>query len=150
MALTKKGSITEFYSDGVAIQPNYSLTEKNDGTIEGNVTFECDIAHFNNLPRMKAPHPRDNRCELYNRDITYLPLEKVRMVGSYFGLVSKKTDPILSYIPNTDKDPIETHPLFQDFAGTKAAPINGARFDESRNAVSDCQFADGQNDVARR
>jgi len=130
MAVQKKGSITDFYSDGVAIQPGFSLTEKNDGTIEGNVTFECDISYFNNLPRMKAPHPRDTRCELYNREITYMGLQKVRMVGSYFGLISKKTDPIISYTPNTDKDPVETHPLFQDFAGTKDAPINGAKFDD--------------------
>lgn len=125
-----RGRVTEYYANGVAIQPNYSLTEKNDGTIEGTVTFEADMDQFANLPRMRAAHPREPRCEIYNRDITYLPLRKVRLVASYFGLVSGKTDPVLSYTPNTDKDPIETHPLFEEFAGNKTAPINGAKFDD--------------------
>lgn len=128
--IRKKGSVTEYYANGVAIQPNYSLTEKNDGTIEGNVTFMTDMDHFANLPRMKSPHPRESRCEVYNREITYLPLRKVQLVASYFGLISNKTEPVLAYTPNTDKEPIETHPLFEDFAGTKASPKNGAKFDD--------------------
>jgi hypothetical protein len=126
----KKGDAREFYADGVVIQPNFSLTEKNDGTIEGNVIFETDMANFANLPRMKSAHPRESRCEIYNREITYLPLLKVRLTASYFGLISNKTEPIISYTPNTDKEPIETHPLFEDFAGTKASPKNGAKFDD--------------------
>jgi len=128
--IKKHGNAAEHYADGVVIQPNYSLTEKNDGTIEGNVTFLTDMDHFANLPRMKAPHPRESRCEIYNRDITYLPLRKVQLVASYFGLISNKTEPVLAYTPNTDKEPIETHPLFEEFAGTKASPKNGAKFDD--------------------
>lgn len=124
-----KGRVTEYYSSGVVIQPNYALTEKNDGTIEGNVTFECDERYFGNLPQMKSAHPRESRCECYNRDITYLPLGKVRLVASYFGLVSGKTQPTISYAPNTDKEPIETHSDFESFAGTKDSPKNGAMFD---------------------
>lgn len=128
--IKKHGNATEHYADGVVIQSNYSLTEKNDGTIEGNVTFLTDMDYFANLPRMKAPHPRESRCEIYNRDITYLPLRKVQLVASYFGLISNKTEPVLAYMPNTDKEPIETHPLFEEFAGTKASPKNGAKFDD--------------------
>jgi hypothetical protein len=61
-------------------------------------------------------------------------LEKVQLVASYFGLVSKKTDPIISYNPNTNKEPLETHPDFQTFAGTQASPINGAMFDPETGA----------------
>jgi hypothetical protein len=128
--IQRNGNVTEYYADGVAIQPNYSLTEKNDGTIEGNVTFMTDMDRFGNLPQMKSPHPRESRCEIYNREITYLPLRKVQLVASYFGLISNKTEPVLAYTPNTDKEPIETHPLFEEFAGTKASPKNGAKFDD--------------------
>lgn len=124
-----KGRVTDFYANGVSIQPGYSLTEKNDGTIEGNVVYECDMAYFANLPRMFSAHPRESRCECYNREITYLPLKKVRLTASYFGLISKKTNPILAYSPNTDKDSIETHPMFTSFAGTPSTPKNGAQFD---------------------
>lgn len=131
MSLTKKGDITEYYANGVAIQPNFSITEKNDGTIEGQVVFECDETRINSLPQMRSSHPRDSRCELYNREITYLPLRKIRLTGSYFGLVSAKTDPIISYTPNTNQDPITSHPDFLSFAGTQASPntANGATFD---------------------
>jgi len=129
MALKKKGRITEYYADGVAIQPNYSLTEKNDGTIEGQVVFICDIERFANLAQMGSVHPREPRCELYNREITYLGLERVQMTGSYFGLVTSKTDPIISYTPNTNQEPITAHPDFESFAGTVDTPLNGATFD---------------------
>ncbi len=115
--------------NGVVIQPDYVLTEKNDGTIEGTVTFECERSNSANLPRMEAPHPDDSRCQIYNREFTYLRLGKLKMVASYFGLISSKTNPVISYTPNTDKEPIETHPLFEDFGGTKNSPKNGAKFD---------------------
>ncbi len=124
-----KGRVTDHYADGVAIQPNFKLTEKNDGTIQGQVVFECGDEYFNNLPQMGAAHPRESRCELYDREITYMPNKKVQLCGSYFGLVSSKTKPILSYTPNTDRERVETHPLFEEFAGTKTVPKNGAKFD---------------------
>ena len=129
MARTIKGNIRDHYGNGVAIQPGYMLTEKNDGTIEGNVTFECSLDDVNNLPRMNQPHPRDPRAIVYNRDISYLANGKVQLVASYFGLVAKTTQAVLAYIPNTDKEAVETHPDFTTFAGTAAAPLNGAKFD---------------------
>lgn len=128
-SITTKGRIREDYADGVAIQPGYMLTEKNDGTIEGTVTYECDRNDIGRLPLMYTPHPRDSRAIVYNRDITFLGLDKVQMVASYFGLIARKTPSVISYIPNTDKEPVETHPLFESFAGTKTAPLNGAKFD---------------------
>jgi len=130
MATVTKGDIRDYYTDGVAIQPDYVITEKNDGSIEGNVIFECDIADFANLPQMGAAHPSDSRCELYNREIKFGRLGKVTMTGSYFGIVESPTASILSYAPNVDKEPVETHPSFGTFAGTKAVPINGAKFDD--------------------
>lgn len=128
--IQKRGNIRDDYPDGIAIQPDRTITEKNDGTLEGIVNFECDRADFLSLPQMGAAHPDDHRLELYNRDITYSTLGKVKLSGAYFGLVARKTEPVLAYTPNTDRDPIETHPLFDTFAGTKASPINGAKFDK--------------------
>jgi hypothetical protein len=145
MAVTKTGNISEYYADGVAIQPGYKLTELDDGTISGTVTFECDLANFANLPQVGAAHHRDSRAELYARDITYLPLEKVRLVGSYFGLVAAKTDSILSYTPNTDREVIETHKDFAEFAGDADSPLNGAEFDAETGEF--LGFFDNTNDL---
>jgi len=130
MSINKKGRITEYYANGVAIQPDFSITQKNDGTLEGQVTYVCDVNDFLNLPQMESSHPRDNRLELYNREITYMGLERVSMTGSYFGLISSKTESTLSYTPNTNQEPIASHPNFTEFAGTKADPKNGGKFDE--------------------
>jgi len=130
MSIANKGRITDYYADGIAIQPDYELVEKNDGTIEGQVIFECDISRIGNLPQLSNPHPRDNRCECYNRAITYGRLNKVKLTASYFGLTSAKTDPILSYTPNTNQDPVTSHPDFETFAGNRDSPENGAKFDE--------------------
>lgn len=127
MAIKIKGSIGE---NGYAIQPGFSLTEKNDGTIEGQVVFICDRSNFNNLPQIGSAHPTDTRCELYNREISYLTLDRIQMTGSYFGLVADETEAIINYTPNTNQEPITSHPEFEEFAGTAEDPINGATFDE--------------------
>lgn len=134
------GQASSFYSDGVVIQPNFALTEKNDGTIEGTVTFITELSNANKLPQMGSVHPKDARCQIYNREVTFLKLKKVQLVASYFGLIARRTPSILSYTPNTDKEPIDTHPQFTDFAGTRSNPKNGAVFD-----VSDGEFI-GFND----
>lgn len=130
MSLTIKGDITEYYADGVAIQPNFELEERDDGTIQGQVIFECDESKFNNLPQRGAYHPREPRCQMYNRVLTYLPLRKIRLTATYFGLVSKTTEPVISYTPNTNQEPVTAHPDFATFAGDVNAPLNGAAFDQ--------------------
>lgn len=134
--IRKQGSIREEYADGVAILPNRRLVYKDDGSIEGTVTFECDKDDARNLPGIGSLHPDDNRCELYAQDITFLTLGKIRMVGSYIGLNitesgASETDPQYQVTTATDRLAIELHPDFSDFAGTAAAPLNGAKFDES-------------------
>ena len=52
-------------------------------------------------------------------------LRKVKLVGSYLGLVAATTEPVVSSNPNTNKDKIESHPDFATFA----TPANGAVFD---------------------
>jgi hypothetical protein len=145
MAIIQQGNIRDHYGDGVAIQPNFKLTERDDGTIEGTVTFECDESNLPNLPQVGNSHPRDTRAELYARDITYLPLRKVRMVGSFFGLVSSTTDPVLNYTPNTDRQLIETHADFAEFAGDADSPQNGAEFDSETGEF--LGFFDSSNDL---
>ncbi len=126
MAVIKKGRTTGSYT----IQPGYSLVEKNDGSIEGTVVYECDRAQVASLPRIGSAHPSDSRCECYNRVAEYTGLEKVRMTASYFGLIASKTQAVLDCTTNADREPIETHPDFSTLAGTKDSPANGAEFDE--------------------
>jgi len=127
MSLITKGG---FESVGdYAIQPDRSITEKNDGTLEGIVVMRCDKSKQYALPIIGATHPDDSRLEMYQSGKVYQSNGVVEMTGSFFGLVSSETEPEISYSGGQNNDPIDTHPDFEDFAGTPAAPLNGAKFD---------------------
>eukprot|EP01047_Picozoa_sp_COSAG01_P098966 COSAG01_NODE_29070_length_646_cov_0.901280_1_plen_96_part_10 len=70
-----------------AIQPDRSITEKNDGTLEGSVVMRCDKGKQYNLPEIGATHPDDNRLEMYQSGKVYQSNGIVEMTGSFFGLV---------------------------------------------------------------
>lgn len=130
MSTITQGSISDRYSDGIAMQPDRRLIEKDDGSIEGTIVFECDRSNVANMPRKGSQHPDDSRCELYAREFTYLKLGKVRMVGSYFGIDGPETDPVLSCSTDLDRLPIVLHPDFKtDLGGSSASPLGGAQFD---------------------
>ena len=127
MSLKIKGRVTNTHPDGIVRQNGSVIVEKNDGTLEGSVTYESDRAYYGNMPKIKSDHPYDSRLKLYQIEFTFLGLDKVRGVASYFGLTSKVTDGIIAYSPNTNQDPITSHPDFTTvLAGTPGAPLNGA------------------------
>lgn len=112
-----------------AIQPNRSITEKNDGTLEGSVVLRCEKNKESQLPEIGDTHPDDDRLEMYQFSKVYQSTGIVEMTGSFFGLISSETEPEISYSGGQNNDPIDTHPSFEVFAGTPAAPLNGAKFD---------------------
>jgi hypothetical protein len=123
MSRVTKGELAE-----VVLQPDRSINEKNDGTLEGQVVYKCDRANVSRLPRIGAPHPDDSRLEAYNISKTYNSSGLVTSTISYFGLISSTTDPVITYSGGQNQEPIETHPNFAEFAGTVTAPLNGAKF----------------------
>ena len=122
-----KGSY-EDYGD-FAIQPDRTIIEKNDGTLEGNVSFKADKNLLFKLPDIGDSHPDDSKLECYNRTLSYGTNNLVTAVCSYFGLESSPTDPVVSYTGGQNNDPIETHPDFEStLAGAATAALNGAAF----------------------
>jgi hypothetical protein len=148
--IQKQGDIREQYTDGVAMQPNRTLVYKDDGSIEGTVTFECDKDDQDNLPALGSLHPDDDRCEMYAQNVTYLPLKRVKLVGSFLGLsisggAGSKTDPVFQVAAATDRLDITLHPDFESFAGTPDTPLNGAVFDPDTDEFQG--FFDPTNDL---
>lgn len=130
MAKTTLGSIRDRYADGVAMQPDRGTTEKDDGSIDGTILFECHREDMANLPAKGDKHPDDSRLELYSRVVSYGRQGMVQMTGSYFGIVAPETEPILSCATDPDRLPIVLHPKFRTvLGGTSASPKNSARFD---------------------
>lgn len=108
MARVEKGDLT-----GAIIQPDRSITEKNDGTLEGSIVWKCDASEADEqLPKLGDLHPDDDRLEVYNITRTYNSNGIVTANCSYFGLIASATPPVVSYSGGTNSDPIETHPNF--------------------------------------
>lgn len=124
--MIKKGQL-----GGAVKQVDSSYVMKNDGTIEASLTFVADVSSTNDFPDIDEDHPDDFRLQCYNKNITYGDGELVTCTCAYFGIEGNKTEPIVSYDGGTNNDPIETHPNFDTLAGTEAAPLNGAAFDEA-------------------
>ena len=144
MSRTTKGDI----DNNVIIQPDRSIAEKNDGTLEGQVIYKCDVTFINKLPRLGATHPDDNRLECYNINKTYNSNGLVTATASFFGITSSTTDPVITYSGGQNNEAITTHPNFADFAGTVDAPLNGAVFETDTNAAdygSFIEFGGGES-----
>jgi hypothetical protein len=125
-------------------QVGRTITQNSDGTLEGSVVWKIDAdlvppresANSTYLPTVAdgsgAPgsnHPDDGRLECYNRTLSYGNNGILTCTASYFGLIKRRTDPEFSFSGGVTTEPIETHPDFETFAGTAAAPLNGAKFD---------------------
>ena len=127
--------ITKSNTGGEAIdltrQTDSSYVIKNDGTIEASLTFTLDKASISLLPAIDDKHLDDPRLQCYNKAITYGNLGVITCVCSYFGIAANTTsDPSFDYQGGTSSEPIETHDRFDNFAGTSAAPKNGAVFED--------------------
>jgi hypothetical protein len=125
MARKNFGSL---HGGNYAIQPDWDIIEKNDGTIEGTMLIECDNTAIFTLPKLYDSHPYDTRVHVYERKLTRLRSGKTMATLSFFGLQSDPTPKFIQYPGTSGQDAIQTHPNFATFAGTPAAPLNGAKF----------------------
>ncbi len=114
-------------------QADSSYVIKNDGTIEGTLTFVVDKDSIFDLPLIGDDHPDDVRLKCYNKSTTYGSLNTVTCVCSYFGVATtseKNTEPIISYEGGVNHEPIATHPRWNLIGGEPGSPENGAQYDE--------------------
>ena len=86
MAIKTHGGFTAVVGQPYAIQTDRTVTEKRDGTLEGSISFICDVADKDALPTFGDLHIDDDRLELFNAQTTYNGLELVTLTASYFGI----------------------------------------------------------------
>lgn len=123
MARVKKG---DALTDAI-MQPDRSIVEKNDGTLEGSITFKSDDVE--NFPDIDDLHPDDDRLECYNKTITYNANGLITCQASYFGIIPSVYQ--ISYTGGSNSDPIETHKNFTaSIGGSADLPKNDASFDD--------------------
>jgi len=140
MARVIKGEIEDIF-----IQPDRSINEKNDGTLEGQVVYKCQKEQESDLPVIGTPHPDTTLMECYNISKTHNSNGLITATASFFGLTASQTDPVISYSGGNNQEPIETHPDFiTELAGTSSAPKNGAIFDDNGEFL---RFGGGAQDT---
>jgi len=131
MSRVTKGDIDR----SLIIQPDRSINEKNDGTLEGQVIYKCDKASDYLLPVIGDPHPDNDVLELYNLTKTHNSNGIITATGSYFGISASPTEPVITYSGGQNNEAITTHPDFETFAGNVTAPKNGAKFESNTDAA---------------
>ena len=127
MSLTVHGN--RLKNGSYAIQPGAIVVANEDGTLTGSASFEADFDFKNNLPDVGSAHPADGRLECTSAQRVFLENRKVRHNCTYFGVNS--TVKRVTFSTGIASDPIETHPDFDQLAGSYKNPQNGA-FWESR------------------
>lgn len=140
MALVKTGSPL------LKLQHGWTVDEDENGLVTGECTWEGDFAYRGTAPQKGSLHPYDYRLTCYRTRLKRLGADKCQVTLSYIGLSSDPTPRMIEHPGGSGQEPIETHPYFVDFAGTAAAPLNGAYFDpESGEFVG---FTDPESDLA--
>ena len=146
----------------VVMQPDRSIVEKNDGTLEGTVIFKQGEAPtvtrftpsgnqittgggtgedpYRDFPDIDDPHPDDDRLECYNLAYTHNANGYITCQASYFGVVPGQYQ--VTHNIGSDSAPIETHPNFGSLAGTASSPKNDAAFDDETGEF--LNFTEGQ------
>ena len=121
------------FGERFAMQPDRSVTNKIEGTLEGTIKFKAFLEDLETLPTFGDLHVDDDRMELFNREIVYNGLEMVTLTASYFGLSESSPNggdgQIVSFSGGANNEPIETHPDFEKFAGDAENPQDGVIFD---------------------
>ena len=127
MARVQKGLLT-----GLQLQPGWTVTANDDGTIVGRCVFKCDNAGLvDKLPRKGTPHPKNNKMQAYRSEGTAEELGFGTITVDYLGLTRDPSDPKVSFVGSLNQEPIETHPKFKDELGGDADnQLNGAQYDE--------------------
>ncbi len=128
MSLIKHGR------DSIEIQPDRTISEKDDGTLSGTITWKGPRGFS---IRIGSSHPDDSRLEAIERTITFHGLELQSVQVSYFGLTSSITERQISYSGAQNQDDITTHPDFDFFAGNGDSARNGAQFETNVNTDGD-------------
>ena len=121
------------YSSNI-VADSARLRRKPNGLQEGECTFECLGAplHAGNVLRTKHPigsmHPYSSSVWMESQEVVFMA-NGARLVCTYAGADFQFLDkPVYELIISMEEVPIETHPSFEQIAGTPSDPDNGALF----------------------
>lgn len=137
MAYVNKGNQLNYLS----LQPGWTIEEDGFGLLTSRLVFV--ISHgsdegssplvMNDAPKRGDGHPKDSRLTCHRASVTVGGNGLATISAEYIGIAKgNMTTPEVSGRGNMSTDPITTHPKFEErIGGTAAAPLKGAKFQES-------------------
>lgn len=114
-------------------QPGCPLTYQADGLITGQLfmRFDWALQKAQMLGNIGGAHPDEPLAVLYAAHLEKQRLNLGLCTYDCIGLYRDPTLRVVSGKPQVSTTPIEAHPKFTStLAGTPAAPLNGAKFDD--------------------
>lgn len=131
--------LTQFGFDAIMVEPGAVLAVASDS---GLVTFTESrrgtnaqaLAVFNLVTRLVTAHPTYVNLLLDSKDLVYdeggQAVVKLVWAGPDAGADAPVLpDPVWKLVRSPSQEPIDTHPVFESFAGILGSEINGAEFD---------------------
>lgn len=140
---------------GLALQPGWTIEEDGFGLLTSRLVFVT--AHgsdegssplvLNDAPKRGDAHPKDRRLTCHRASVTVGANGLATISAEYIGIAKgNMTTPEVSGRGNMSTDPITTHPDFATkIGGTKDAPLNGAKFQESTGLFIGFERSDPNN-----
>lgn len=138
MARVSKGNTLS----GLILQPGWTIEDDGFGLLTAAAVYRTRHGTStgtpgNGLAALKASPQRgdvfgqDNRLHCH-RASSVMDANGIQTISvDYVGIASgTQTSPNVSGRFSSNQEPISTHPKFSEFGGTKAAPINGAVFND--------------------
>jgi len=127
MSVVKKGS----KSSVLQLQPDWDLNWSLDQTITGSASYKVDAGKaFSHRPKIGDSFEKLNDVKVIGVQLVGGEASNYTFNVQLFGLESNPTKPLYSYYSSLSEEAIETHPDFEDFAGSQGSEQNGALFSD--------------------
>lgn len=127
--------------DSMVKQGGSGIAEDGNGLLTSAIAWQGDAAKRTSIPIIGDKHPDDHRLRAHRRDREIIGLGRERWTVHFIGISQDPTNPVVNWPGGYGREPIETHEEFADFAGTIAAPLNGASFRPFPSAPDKHEFA---------
>lgn len=125
-----------FGSQGLILEGVGEIVTDRFGLDTGKAYWQAPTAQALVLaPQLLSAHPDASYMKMERRVIQFAP-PFARIIGDYVGIMNNETTPVYELVGSVSEEPIQTHPEFDDIAGTPDDPAHGAIFVDENGYIS--------------
>lgn len=116
-----------FGNTGLVIEKQGELTTDLYGLSTCTTLWKCPTTSPQSIPKMFSQHPIYTFVNMERRRVS-IESGYFVIAGEYAGVDGGTSASVFELCLGLGEEPIETHPRFNDFAGSPSSPANGAKF----------------------